>query len=110
MSPTNHFKNGDLRPWSLAEVYADLGSRQDIARILNVRERRVVRWLEYRPALRCPYPIRRISHVDVYSMQEWRDWYAYFTEKHKDKKWINNTKPHGSGESFWAYFAAHRDE
>lgn len=105
MSPTNHFDDDGLRPWSLADIYADLGSRQDISKILDVTPFRVEKWLVRRERVKCPYPVRRIGGMDIYSMQEWRDWFEHWEKSHRrDTKWVEDAKPHGAGQSFFTYF------
>lgn len=94
-----------MKPWSIAEVYADLGSRQDISRVLNVSPYRVNNWLVRRDEINSPRPVRRLGHVDVYSMQEWRDWFdRWCANRAEDDHRFANPKPHGSGEQFWDYF------
>jgi len=100
---TDYFGGNKITPWSLAEIYADLGSRRDISRILNVTHFRVDWWLAHRTSVECPYPVRRLGHVDVYSMQEWKDWFARWLANHPRKD-VQEAKPHGSGESFFSYF------
>lgn len=105
MSPTNHFDDGGMLPWSLADIYADLCCRGEISKLLDVSPFRVEKWIVRREQIKSPHPIRRIGGMDLYSKQEWQDWYARWQEKHgRDSRWIENTKPHGSGQPFFEYF------
>jgi hypothetical protein len=105
MSPTNHFSDDYSRSWTLAEIYDDLGSRWDVAKALDVTDHRMAHWLRRRDQIKCPYPIKRLGHVDVYSIREWKDWHDRWQHDHRDVKNFFNKKPHGGGESFWEYFA-----
>lgn len=76
------------KPWTLADIYADLCQIADIARELNVNHHRVKRWMDRREKIRCPYPVREFANVNLYSMQEWKDWYAAWLAKHPNEtKW-----------------------
>lgn len=86
--PTDFFSGGDFQPWTLAQIYADLASRRDVARALNVSETRMASWLRYRDAFKCPRPVTRVGPTDVYSIQEWRDWFVKYLDKHK---WLDGT-------------------
>lgn len=95
----------DFKQWTLADIYADLGGRSDIARTLNVTQRRVRRWLLRRERIRCPMPITRIGPTDVYSMQEWKDWYKAWTDPRRPgrrpgSKWVE-TLPYNAGKPFF---------
>lgn len=97
----------EFKPWSLADIYDDLGSLRDICQTLDVTEPRVRRWIERRERIRCPLPIKRIAVTDVYSMHEWKTWFKTWTDPERrgrraDSKWVN-TRPHGSGENFFTY-------
>lgn len=105
MSPTNHFGDDEQQRWTLAQIYDDLTSKENIPRALNVTEARLHNWIRRREEIKCPYPIKRLSGVDIYSMQEWRDWYARWEAAHENDKSFAAVKPHGHGESFWSYFA-----
>jgi hypothetical protein len=86
MSPTDFFGGERFEPWTLAQIYADLVSRGDIALALNVQPLRVTGWISRRAGNKCPLPVTRIGPTDVYSMQEWRDWYTQFIQ---DRQWLD---------------------
>lgn len=105
MSPTNYFGNDDVEPWTLAQIYADLCSRKDISKLLNVNAHRVNDWIRRGDIINAPRPITRIGHIDLYSRQEWRAWFQRWSEKHKDRpEYTTHAKVHGSGEQFWSHF------
>lgn len=105
MSPTNFFEVGEQpEPWTLAQIYADLCSRKDIPRMLNVNPHRVTNWIVHRERYKAPRPLTRVGHVDIYSRQEWRAWYARWLETHQDDPRVTGTLVHGSGEEFWSYY------
>lgn len=81
--PTDFFSQEEFQPWTLAQIYADLGSSSDITLALNIRPRRFTNWIQRREELGCPKPIRKFGPTPVYSIQEWRDWYAKFLDKNK---------------------------
>jgi hypothetical protein len=86
--PTDFFSGEKWEPWTLAQIYADLASQGEIARALNVQHLRVQSWIRRRDGNKCPLPVTRVGPTDVYSIQEWRDWFA----KHLDKnKWLDGT-------------------
>lgn len=79
--PTDFFGEKEFQPWTLAQIYADLGASSDVAFALNVRPRRMTNWIKDRDKLGCPQPIRQFGPTYVYSIQEWRDWYDKFLDK-----------------------------
>ncbi len=95
--------------WTLKDIYDDLVSRQDLPRALNVTPRRFVGWLDRREDLGCPMPIKRLGHVDIYSLQEWKDWYERFLAAREHKRKVMEASPHGHGEAFWSYFEQERN-
>lgn len=107
MSPTNHFGNEDLQPWTLARIYDDLVCRAEIQQRLNIRPHRLADWIAHRDRLHCPRPLKRIGHIDVYSLQEWVDWYATWEADHKNHKSFTRRKPNPKNEqrirSLWGY-------
>lgn len=96
----------DNRPWTLARIYADLGTKVDVCKALDIGEPRMNKWLERRERIKCPQPIRRFGHINVYSIEEWRAWLERWQAKNKQNnpmsKWVR-TKPHGSGKPFFTY-------
>jgi hypothetical protein len=99
---------GDLgQPWTLAQVYADLGGKAEIGRTLNVTKARVHKWVSSKEQIGAPRALRRIGNVDIYSMQEWKDWFVKWEKLHPGQ--FGNTRPNGHGEDFWKYFAKDLD-
>jgi len=86
--PTDFFSGDKFQPWTLAQIYSDLGSRRDVARSLNVGESRVAFWMRFRERYGCPWPVARVGPTDVYSIQEWHDWFEKFNEEHP---WLRDT-------------------
>lgn len=83
MSPTDFFSQEEYKPWTLAQIYADMAASGDIARALNVLPGRVQAWIRDRETNGCPLPIRMFGPTNVYSLQEWQDWYIRYMDKHK---------------------------
>lgn len=98
----------EFKAWSLADIYDDLGSLSDVCSTLDVTLPRTRRWIERRERIHCPAPIKRIAAADVYSLHEWKTWFTSWQDPEKrrgrraDSRWVN-TRPHGSGESFFTY-------
>lgn len=92
--------------WTLAQIYADLGTYVDVCKALNIGEPRMRKWLERRERIKCPQPIRKIGGTAVYSIEEWRGWLERWQAKNlrnnPTSKWVV-TKPHGSGKPFFTY-------
>lgn len=102
---TNYFEDDGPKQWTLADVYDDLCATADVPPLLDVSKWRVARWIHRRERIKCPQPIRRISHVDVYSKQEWIAWFEVWNKKHKSNtRWTDKAQPHGAGEPFFEYF------
>lgn len=83
MSPTDFFSEKEYQPWTLAQIYADMGAAGDIARALNIPVGRVKTWMQNRESNHCPLPIRMFGPTNVYSIQEWQDWYTAYMDNHK---------------------------
>lgn len=92
------------KPWTLKQIYDDLGTKSDVARALDVTQWRVNKWIERRDKIKCPLPIKRLGHIDVYSLQEWKAWYGRWLCHWEPDKGYRNTKVHGEGESFFTYW------
>lgn len=85
----------DFEPkvWSLADIYADLGTRKDIAELLNVDVARLCQWALRSDQLGSPKPVARFGPIFVYSKQEWVDWHARFMDgKRPGTKWTDNAR------------------
>jgi hypothetical protein len=56
--------------------YADIGGIQEVAQDLGVSVFRVRRWIERRASTHCPHPVRVLTCAHIYSLREWRGWFA----------------------------------
>src|SRR4051812_21261864 len=98
MTPTNWFEwpdepEQDPEPqvWTLADIYADLGTLNDIAEHLNIKKTRIERWIDRNIHGNVPKPVRMFGAWKIYSKQEWADWFAKFQEgKREGTKWTDN--------------------
>lgn len=59
-----------------AALYQDLAGVAEVAQALNVPASRVKRWIELRETTHCPQPVRPLRAGNVYSLADWRAWYA----------------------------------
>jgi transposase len=62
-------------PWTLARIYADLGSKTDVAKALDVGIHRFNKWVERQERTKCPQPVTIIAGTKVYSIVEWQGWF-----------------------------------
>jgi hypothetical protein len=88
--------------WTLKDIYDDLGTSTDVAAILDVTIWRMKQWQQRQEKIHCPLPIRRLGNADIYSIQEWRDWYARWCADPKRERWVREAKPNGAGLPFFA--------
>src|SRR5688572_11930724 len=58
------------------DPYADLAGVAEIAAALGVSRARVKRWVERQMSTQCPEPVRVLACGHLYSLAEWRAWYA----------------------------------
>lgn len=78
------------KPWTLADIYADLAQVNDIAEYLDVRRIRVVWWIKRRETTGFPEPIRRWTNIHLYSLEECKAWFERWEAKHrKGTKWTD---------------------
>lgn len=96
------------KTWTLQDIYDDLASRSEIAAMLDINVWRMERWLQRRDRISCPSPIKRIGQTDVYSRQEWRDWYARWCADPRRAKWVENAKGNGDGLPFFDHVGPDR--
>lgn len=101
---------GELRTWTLKDIYDDLCTKGDLPKALNVSEARVHHWMRSQEQVKCPLPVKRLSHIHVYSLQEWKDWYTAWLAKHPNNKQVTEGKPYGHGEAFWSHFQRHESD
>jgi hypothetical protein len=74
-------------------VYADLGGPWEISIMLGVQVSLVNRWIERRQSTGCPMPVRVLKTAHIYSMAEWRGWYAFWKATRSADNWrINKIK------------------
>lgn len=69
-------KTDDDTSMSLDEIYADLVGVSEIAQELKVTLHAVKRWVERRESNGSPRPVRTLGLGNVYSLHEWKGWYA----------------------------------
>lgn len=115
MSPTDYFSQpeqppGQPRAWSLADVYADLATEEEVAQRLDVRRQRVREWTRKRDMNKCPLPIKMVARTYVYSFEEWRDWFDRWLRAHPNHQRVQRCQPHGGGQPFWSFFGDKRDD
>lgn len=89
--------------WTLQDIYDDLASQTDIAAMLDVTVWRMRNWIDRRERIGSPHPLMRIGATDVYSRQEWKDWYARWCADPRRAKWLENAKVNGAGLPFFAH-------
>lgn len=65
-----------ITPEERAALYADLGGAAEVAQALGVKLNTLRRWIERRASTNCPTPVRTLSNAHVYSIAEWRGWFA----------------------------------
>lgn len=74
----------------VAEIYADLVGIPEIAEGLGVGIHRVRRWIERRESTRCPSPVRALKAGHIYSLREWRGWYALWRITRGSETWFHH--------------------
>lgn len=57
-------------------LYEDLVGVPEIAEALGVPHDRVAKWIIRRETVGCPEPVRVLRMGMVYSLAEWKGWYA----------------------------------
>lgn len=89
------------KPWTLADIYADLALQTTIAEMLDVSTHRMHKWIDRRERIHSPAPLVKLGNLYVYSKQEWKDWFKDWMDpnksvggrtrwgRHDDSKWVN---------------------
>lgn len=72
------------------DPYDDLVGVFEVAEGLGVTIYRVKRWIERRNSTNCPKPLRRLKVGHIYSMAEWRGWYALWRITRGSENWWGN--------------------
>lgn len=80
---------------TVGDVYDDLVGTWEIAEELGVPKRRVERWIERRASTGCPSPVRVLKMGFLYSMSDWRGWYALWKVTRAADTWQVN-RPRGA--------------
>jgi hypothetical protein len=75
------------------DIYADLVGVAEVADGLGVGLYRVKRWIERREHVGCPNPVRTLRLGNVYSMQEWRGWFALWRVTRGSETWNKKDTP-----------------
>ncbi len=71
----------------VADVYADLGGVAEVAQSLGVKVHRVRRWIERRETTHCPAAVRTLANGNIYSLVEWRGWFALWKLTRGSETW-----------------------
>lgn len=83
------------KPWTLADIYNDLGTLLDVCEALDINTRRMNSWRARKERLKTPEPVRIIGTKPIWSIQEWRDWFYNFTKgRRPGTRWSTNAKPY----------------
>jgi hypothetical protein len=82
---------------TVQDIYNDLGGVNEVAEALNVGLYRVRRWIERRESTRCPQPVLRLKIGPVYSLAEWRGWFALWRLTRGSETWNRTRTFKGSG-------------
>lgn len=77
---------------SLDDVYADIVGAHEVAEALGVPKFRVNRWIERRDSTRCPNPVRELRGVKLYSLANWKGWYALWRVTRGAETWRRSQK------------------
>lgn len=73
------------------EILDDLGGVAEIAERLGVKVPRVKRWIERRSATGCPEPVLPLHMGNVYSLSEWKGWFALWRVTRGSETWKRKT-------------------
>lgn len=65
-----------ITPEERTALYEDLGSVQEVSVALGVNVNTMRRWVERRRSTNCPVPLRKLAGINVYSIAEWKGWFA----------------------------------
>lgn len=76
----------------VTDVYADLVGTTEIATGLGVTIHRVKRWIERRDTVGCPRPVAVLGLGHIYSLREWRAWFALWRITRGSETW-NRRRP-----------------
>lgn len=68
-------------------LYDDLAAVHEVAQALGVNVHRVRRWIERRAAVNCPQPVRELKGIHIYSLADWRGWYALWRVTRGSETW-----------------------
>lgn len=74
----------------VAEIYADIAGIAEIADALGVKTTRVKRWIERRYTTNCPMPVRELGVGYIYSLREWRAWFALWRVTRGSETWLRS--------------------
>jgi hypothetical protein len=65
-----------ITPEERTALYADLGGIREVSEALAVNPNTLRRWIERRRTTNCPRPLRKLTNTNVYSIAEWKGWFA----------------------------------
>lgn len=72
---------------SYRHMQADIVGVYEIAANLGVSRATVNRWIERRDSTSCPEPIVRLKTGHIYSLNEWKGWYAVWKVTRGVQSW-----------------------
>ncbi len=71
----------------MRDIYDDLVGVSEVAAGLGVTIYRVKRWIERRDSTNCPVPVKVLKIGHIYSMADWRGWYALWRVTRGSESW-----------------------
>lgn len=78
--------------WTIQDVYDDLTNLEGIAKALGVTRTRVSMWISRRERIRSPEPVCTIGGTNIYSIEEWKSWYAAWSGDLRRQKWVTHAR------------------
>ncbi len=78
-------------------LYDDLASVQEVADHLGVSTHRVKRWLYRQRATGCPGPVKKLTYVSLYSLAEWKGWFAIWKMTRGSETWARGPETWAQG-------------
>lgn len=76
-----------------AEVYADIAGIHEVSLGLRVGIHRLRRWIDRRDANACPLPVRTLSGMNVYSLEDWKGWFLLWSMTRGSETWNRSKDP-----------------
>ncbi len=76
---------------SFRDMQADLVGTFEVAANLGVDLATVKRWVQRRASTQCPRPIVELRNGHVYSLADWKGWYAVWRVTRGQETWWMNS-------------------